>query len=152
MRDLRFVALHRGGLLNKEQHLRLMEWACNCAENVFTLLGQKPDERLIHAIRTGRNWISGLATVGDARKASLAVLQYARASNDPVTVAVARSAGHAAATAHMADHSLRAAFYALKAVKTAGKPVDAERELQKGLLTGEIKELVLSSGFIKSKV
>ncbi len=152
MRDLRFVALHRGGLLNKEQHFRLMEWACNCAENVFPLLGQKPDERLIHAIRTGRNWISGLATVRDARKASLAVLQYARASNDPVTVAVARSAGHAAATAHMADHSLRAAFYALKAVKTAGKPVDAEREFQKGLLTGEIKELVLSSGFIISKV
>jgi hypothetical protein len=38
-------------------------------------------------------------------------------SSNAVSVALARAVGHAVATAHMADHSLRAADYALKAIK-----------------------------------
>jgi hypothetical protein len=41
-------------------------------------------------------------------------------------IAVARSVGHAVATAHIADHSLGAAWYALKAVKSAGKSIGEE--------------------------
>jgi len=58
---------------------------------------------------------------------------------------VARSVGHAAATSHMADHSLVAALYALKAVKNAGKSMDAERKWQNEQLPSEIRELVLTS-------
>jgi hypothetical protein len=45
----------------------------------------------------------------------------------------------------MADHSLGAALYALKAVKNAGRSTDAERKWQKEQLPSEIKELVLTS-------
>lgn len=34
MRDQRFVAVHRGGLLSKEHHRLLIRWAHNCAEDV----------------------------------------------------------------------------------------------------------------------
>jgi len=47
-----------------------------------------------------------------------------------IEIAVARSIGHAAATAHMADHSLRAAEYALKAIKLADKSIEIERKFQ----------------------
>ncbi len=51
----------------------------------------------------------------------------------------------------MADHSLGAALYALKAVKNAGKSVDAERKLQNEQLPSEIKELVLTAMSLKEK-
>jgi len=45
----------------------------------------------------------------------------------------------------MADHALGAALYALKAVKSAGKSIEAERKWQKEQLPSEIKELVLNT-------
>jgi hypothetical protein len=45
----------------------------------------------------------------------------------------------------MADHSLGAAWYALKAIKYAEKSVDAERRWQDEHLPPEIKDLVLSA-------
>ena len=64
---------------------------------------------------------------------------------NPIEIAVARSVGHAVATAHMADHSLRAAEYALKSIKLAGKSVDIERKVQDKHLSLDITELVLSA-------
>lgn len=75
----------------------------------------------------------------------------ANESSNPVAVAVARSVGHAVATAHMADHSLKAALYALKAVKNAGKSIDSERKWQNKQLPTEIMELVLSDRSKKEK-
>jgi hypothetical protein len=43
----------------------------------------------------------------------------------------------------MADHSLGAAWYALKVVKNAGTSIDVERKWQDDQLPSEIKELVL---------
>jgi hypothetical protein len=83
--------------------------------------------------------------VGDARNASLIAITVANESANPIAVAVARAVGHAVATAHMADHSLGAALYALKAVKNAGKSVDAERKWQNERLPTEIAELVLTA-------
>jgi len=45
----------------------------------------------------------------------------------------------------MADHSLGAALYALKAVKNSGKSVDVERKWQNEQLPSEIRELVLTA-------
>lgn len=45
----------------------------------------------------------------------------------------------------MADHSLRAAEYALKAVKLADKSVDKERKWQDKNLSPNIVDLVLSA-------
>ncbi|HWR27198.1 MAG TPA: hypothetical protein VN377_02050 [Candidatus Thermoplasmatota archaeon] len=145
MRDKRFIAEHRGGPLKKEQHHQLIIWACDCSEHVLYLFGEKIDERLKNALKVAVEWKQGNASVGDARKASVCAHAVARESSNLIAIAVARSVGHAVATAHMADHSLGAAWYALKAVKNASKSVDAERKWQDKQLPSEIKELVLTA-------
>ena len=149
MRDKRFVAEHRGGPLKKEQHYQLMQWAIDCSEHVLPLFGKIIDERLTNALKVAKAWKQGNAPVGDAMKASLSAHAVARESSNPISKAVARSVGQAVATAHMADHSLGAAWYALKAVKSAGKPVDAERRWQDAQLPPEIKDLVLTAREMK---
>jgi hypothetical protein len=149
MRDKRFIAKHRGGPLKKEQHYQLIKWACDCAEHVLFLFGEKTDERLINALYIAKEWIQGKASVGDARKASLGAIAVANESSNPAAIAVARSVGHAVATAHMADHSLGTALYALKAVNNVGKSIDAERKWQDEQLPLEIKKLVLNARNIK---
>lgn len=151
MRDKRFVAEHRGGPLKKEQHRQLIKWACDCAGHVLSLSGETPDTRLINALLVAGEWEKGNATVGDARKAAFGAIAVANESLNPVASAVARAIGHAVATAHMADHSLGGALYALKAVKIAGKSVEAERKWQKEQLPPEILDLVLSAFTVKEK-
>jgi hypothetical protein len=145
MRDRRFIAEHRGGPLKKEQHRQLINWACKCAENVLLFSGEKSDERLKNALVIAKEWAEGKATVGDARNASLKAIAVANECSNPVAIAIARAVGHAVATAHMADHSLGAALYALKAVKNAGKSTDEERKWQNEQLPSEIMELILTA-------
>jgi hypothetical protein len=145
MRDKRFIAEHRGGPLKNTQHYQLMKWACDCAEHVLYLFGETIDDRLKHALNVAKEWTQGKTSVGDARKASLGAIAVARESSNPTAIALARSVGHAVATAHMADHSLGAALYALKAIKNAGKSTVAETTWQNAQLPLEIKELVLTA-------
>jgi hypothetical protein len=145
MRDKRFIAEHRGGPLKKEQHYLVITWACDCAEHVLHLFGEITDERLKNALNVAKEWKLGNASVGDARKASLGAIAVANESSNQTAIAVARSVGHAVATAHMADHSLGAAWYALKAVKNAAQSPDAERRWQDEQLPSEIKDLILTA-------
>lgn len=145
MRDKRFIAEHRGGPLKKEQHYQLIHWACDCSEHILYFFGENIDVRLQNALIVANEWENGNASVGDARKASLGAIAVANESSNPTAIAVARSVGHAVATAHMADHSLGAAWYALKAVKSADKSVDTEKKWQDEQLPLEIKELVLNA-------
>lgn len=145
MRDRRFIAEHRGGPLKKEQQKQLLLWACACAEHVLPLLGEKFDERLIKALLIAHEWEKGNISTGIAMKASVIAHAVARESSGPVEISVARSIGHTVATAHMADHSLGAAIYALKAVKNAGKSIDEERRWQNEQLPSEIMDLVLTN-------
>lgn len=88
-------------------------------------------------------------------KASSGAHEVARESSDPVIIAAARSVGHTVATAHMADHSLGGALYALKAVKLAGKSINEESQWQARQLEelpSEIVELVLDTMRTKRKV
>jgi len=151
MRDKRFVAVHRGGPLTKDQHHQLIRWARKCSEHVLPLIGENIDQRLIHALSVAKEWEKEKATVGEARKASVGAHAVARESSNPIIIAIARSIGHAVATAHMADHSLGAALYALKAVKNAGKSVEAERKWQIEQLSSEVMELVLTVMSLKGK-
>jgi hypothetical protein len=144
MRDKRFVAEHRGGPLTKYQHRQLVLWASKCVEKVFPLI-EKVDQRLTNAIKVAKEWTKDNASVGDARNASLAAIAVANESTDPIEIAVARSVGHAVATAHMAAHSLRAADYALKAIKLAEKAIEIERRFQDNQLPLDIREPVLSA-------
>jgi hypothetical protein len=145
MRDKRFIAEHRGGPLNKGQHQLLMQWACDCAEHVLHLYGEVIDARLIHALDVAKKWQQGNASVGDARNAAVGAHAVAREATNPTAAAVARAVGHAVATAHMADHALGPALYALRAVQNAGKSIDAEMKWQNERLPPEITELVLSA-------
>jgi uncharacterized protein GlcG (DUF336 family) len=145
MRDKRFVAEHRGGPLTKDQHKQLILWACKCVENVLPLISKKVDERLTNAIEIAKEWAKDKASVGDARNASFDAIAIANELINPIEIAVARSVGHAVATAHMADHSLRAAEYALKAIKLANKSIYIERKFQDKHLSLNITELILSA-------
>jgi hypothetical protein len=149
MRDKRFIAVHRGGPLTKEHHHLLMNLACVYAEHILPLIPNPIDICLQDALSIARLWTQGAATVGDARKASVAAHAYARSSKNPVEIAASRAVGHAVATAHMADHSLGPAYYALKAVKSAGLSVEQERKWQDEQLPAEIKELYLTAREIR---
>jgi len=151
MRDNRFIAEHRGGLLTKKHHRQLMIWACVCTEHVLPLLGGTLDERLTNALLIAREWANGNTTVGEAMKASVGVHAVARELTNPISIAVARAVGQAVATAHIADHSLGAAIYALKAIKSAGKSIEVERKWQNDQLPSEIKKIVLTGRTIKER-
>ena len=127
-RDRRFVAAHRGGPLDGTQHRLLATWAADCADRVLHLFAASVpgDERPQHAVGAARAWSRGEITVGEARAASVAAHAAARAAPTDAAIAAARAAGHAVATAHMADHSLGAMVYAVRAVKHASPPEDAE--------------------------
>jgi len=151
MRDNRFIAEHRGGLLTKKHHRQLMIWACICTEHVLPLLGGTLDERLKNALLIAREWANGNTTAGEAMKASVGAHAVARELTDQTSIAVARAVGQAVASAHMADHSLGAVIYALKAIKSAGKSIETERKWQNEQLPLEIKEIVLTARTIKEK-
>jgi hypothetical protein len=150
-RDKRFVAEHRGGPLNMDQHRQLILWSCECVEHVLPLASARVNEHVQQALCVAREWAKGNTTVGEARKASVAMLALARELTDPGEIAVVRAAGHAVATAHMADHSLGGALYALKATKHAGLLIGIERKWQNAQLPPEIEELVISSREKKEK-
>ena len=146
MRDHRFVAVHRGGPLTLEHHRQLITWAADCAEHVLPLAGSlSDDQRLLEAINVARAWAQGKVPVGTAQKASLGAHATARAALTPTATAVARSVGQAVATAHMADHSLGAALYALKAVAADGQSTELEHHWQLEQLPLELKTLVFSA-------
>lgn len=125
-----FIAEHRGGPLTKNNHRKLIKWARECAEHVLFLIEKDIDKRLIYALDIAGKWENGNVPTGIAMKASLGAHAVARQVKDPVYKAIARSVGQAVATAHMADHSLGGAFYALKAIKLAKKNVKKERDWQ----------------------
>src|SRR5881394_2649753 len=117
MRDRRFVAVHRGGPLDKAKHRLLAVWAADCAERVLSLFEEcTADDRTRRAIETARAWARGEVSGGTAQKAAVRAHAAAREMTSKSAIAAARAAGHAVATAHMADHSLGAVIYALKAL------------------------------------
>lgn len=146
MRDMRFVAVHRGGPLGVREHRMLAAWGADCAEHVLPLLVERSsDDRPGYAIEVARAWARGEVPVGDAQKAAVASHAAARAMTSPSAIAAARAAGHAVATAHMADHCLGASLYALKAVEAAGASVDTERAWQRDRIPDGLRELIVSA-------
>ena len=147
-RDPRFVTLRRGGSLTDADHHLLAVWAATCAEHVLHLFeaARPGDERPRHAIEQGRAWARGEITMTQARTAAYAAHAAAREASGAAREA-ARAAGHAVAVAHMADHELGAAVYALRAVRAAAETDDrdevgrAECRWQRAQLPDEIREL-----------
>jgi len=151
MRDKRFIAKHRGGPLTKEEHKLLILWSCKCVEHVLPLYGEKIPNEITNALQTAKLWAKEQASVGNARNCAFALLKLARTLKDDTQIYIVRAAQHCVSTAHMADHSSGAAEYALKALLSAGKPIDQERKYQDKILPKDIKELVLTSRANKNK-
>lgn len=151
-RDPRLVREHRGGLLDETRHRLLAAWAADCAEHVLPLFAAQcpDDDQPLRAVQIARAWARGEATAGEAREAAVAAHAAARSVSDPVARDVARATGHAAATAHMADHGLSAATHAIRAVRKAASPCEAEaaggheRRWQRRQSPAAIRELILS--------
>ena len=103
------------------------------------------DDRPRRAVEIARAWARGAVPVGDVQKAAVAAHAAAREATSKAATAAARAAGHAVATAHMADHCLGAAYYALKALDAAGAPTGGERAWQLKRLPDGVRELVVSA-------
>ncbi len=149
-RYARFVTIRRGGTLSDEHHRLMALWAAKCAEHVLHLFedNHTKDCRPQRAIEQARAWARGEITMTQAREAAFEAHRAAREAEGAAKEA-ARAAGHAVAVAHMADHELGAAAYAIRAVMEAGDSATKENrrkqelEWQKAQLPDEIKDLVL---------
>lgn len=140
-----------GGTLEDPQHRLLAVWAADCAEHVLDYFCSQhsEDNRPRRAIEQARKWSRGEISMMQAREAAYAAHAAARVATGAAREA-ARAAGHAVATAHMADHELGAAAYAIRAVRAAS-PADTRDEAglmecqwQREQLPEAIRSLVLS--------
>jgi len=120
-----------------DEHRLLAVWAADCAERALPRFeAERPDDnRPRAAIGAARAWARGNLAMVEARKAAFAAHAAARESPGPAAVAAARSAGHAAATAHVPAHATHAAGYA---AKSAEDPA-AEREWQGSHLPEDLR-------------
>ena len=156
-RDPRFVTVRRGGMLEDTHHRLLAAWAANCAEHVLDYFdSQYPDDdRPQHAIEQARAWSRGEISMTQAREAAYAAHDAAKVATGAARE-TARAAGHAVATAHMADHELGAAAYAIRAVRAASLPDkrdeagQKECQWQREQLPDAIRALVLSDEDIRN--
>ena len=158
LRDLRFVTVRRGGTLEDSQHRLLAVWAADCAGHVLGYFQARypDDDRPRRAIDQARAWCRGEISMTQAREAAYAAHAAARAASGAAREA-ARAAGHAVATAHMADHELGAAAYAIRAVRAASAPATrdaagrAECAWQREQLPEVIRALVLSDEELRNR-
>jgi hypothetical protein len=151
MREKKWVLEYRGGILKKEQQKQLMKWAIDCVNHILPLLDTNINEKIANAINIGNNWIIGKAKTGDAIESSREILKYIKALDNDLEIAITRAAGHAVATAHMADHSMGTVKYCLDAIEIIGGSIEEEVKWQIRNIPNELKELVLE-GLINKNI
>lgn len=120
------LKIYKTVAVNNDTHIQQMNSACDAAESVLHVFEAAcpGDNRPRAAIAAGRQWAKGKLSVGDARKAAFASHAAAREAKDADCLSAekaARSAGHAAATAHVVGHARHAVDYAQKALENAAK-------------------------------
>ena len=150
VRDPRLVTERRGGTLTDADHHSLALWAADCAEHVLGLFerAQPDDPRPREAIEAARAWVRGESPM----MATRAVGGHAMGAARPLRGAprfAAYAAGQAACVAHVPEHDLGAAAYAIKAVRAAAPAGEereagrAERDWQRSRLPERVRDLVL---------
>ena len=150
VRDPRLVTIRRGGSLTDEHHHLLALWAAECAEHVLGLFEEaRPgDARPRAAIEATRAWAAGEQAMMATRAAGGHAMGAARDLTGAPRFA-AYAASQAAVVAHVAEHDLGAAAYAIKASVAAGRPEEAEAirsaecRWQRGRLPVAVRDLVL---------
>ena len=159
VRDPRLVTVRRGGTLSDEHHRLLADWAARCAEHVLPLFeAERPeDPRPREAIARLRSWIRGESAMMETRAAGGHAMAAARPLKGAARHA-AYAAGQAAVVAHVPEHDLGAAAYAIKAAMAAapagqaGNIRRAERDWQRSLLPPELRQLVLEDQRRRSSI
>jgi hypothetical protein len=138
VRDPRLVTIRRGGTLTDADHRLLALWAADCAEHVLHFFedARPADARPRDAIAAARAWARGGMSMTAARACGGHAMGAARPLAGPPRYA-AYAAGQAACVAHVPEHYLGAAAYAIKA---AGP---AERDWQRERLPEQVGALVL---------
>lgn len=154
VRDPRLVSVRRGGLLGEADHRLLALWAATCAEHVLVLFEEShpADDRPRAAIEAARAWTRGEANMMITR----AIGGHAMGAARPLRGAprfAAYAAGQAACVAHVPEHDLGAAAYAIKAAtaaapRTQGRDVGrdvgrAECDWQRQQIPEHLRALVL---------
>ena len=150
VRDLRIVAVRRGGTLTDEDHHLIALWSATCAEHVLdSFESVRPqDPRPRQAIEQVRAWARGEVRMMETRAAGGHAMAAARELSGASRHA-AYAAGQAAVVAHVAEHGLGAAAYAIRAAIAAAPPSESEaarlRECrwQRDQLPDAVRELVL---------
>ncbi len=150
VRDPRLVTIRRGGTLTDEDHRLLALWSAACAEHVLPLFesARPQDPRARQAVEQARAWARGQARMMQTRAAGGHAMAAARALRGAPRHA-AFAAGQAAVVAHVAEHDLGAAAYAIKAAVAAAPPSSAdavrrgECRWQREQLPDAVRELVL---------
>ena len=149
-RDPRLITVRRGGTLRDDEHHLLALWAADCAAHVLHHFEnvQRGDGRPRQAIEMGRAWARGEIPMMHARASGGHAMAAARVLTGAAREA-AFAAGQAACVAHVAEHELGAAAYAIRAARAAAPEADRvaagrrECRWQRGRLPDEIRELVL---------
>jgi immunity protein 5 of polymorphic toxin system len=150
VRDPRLVTIRRGGTLTDSDHHLLALWAASCAEHVLPLFEsvRPEDPRPRQAIEHARAWVRGEVKMMEARAAGGHAMGAARDLSGAARNA-AYAAGQAGVVAHVAEHDLGAAAYAIKAAVAAASKEEAEAaraaecRWQRDQLPDRIRELVL---------
>lgn len=149
-RDPRLVTVRRGGTLTDDDHHLLALWAAACAEHVLGLFAaaRPQDPRPRQAVEAVRAWTRGEVAMSASRAAGGHAMAAARDLRGAPRHA-AYAAGQAAVVAHVAEHDLGAAAYAIKAVRAAAPAGEAEAagrlecRWQRDLLPAAVRDLVL---------
>jgi len=145
---------------DRQDQRSLAAWAADCAEMVLPLFERAypEDDRPRKAIEACRAWVrTGVFKMSEIRGASLAAHAAARVAkeNDAACFA-ARAAGQAVATAHVPQHALGGAYYALKAI-AAADPANAEvnvakeRDWQAQRLPENLRQEIIARIIIQKK-
>ncbi len=150
VRDPRLITIRRGGMLTDADHRLLALWAATCAEHVLPLFEQAVpnDGRPRQAIEAARSWVRGELPMMQARALGGHAMGAARPlSGGPRFAAYA--AGQAACVAHVPEHDLGAAAYAIKAARAAVSGAEAEQvrrrecDWQRAQLPAQVRDLVI---------
>lgn len=150
VRDPRLVTVRRGGTLTDAGHRLLALWAAECAEHVLHRFESAvPDDpRPRDAIAAARAWTRGELRMTASRASGGHAMGAARPLSGAPRFA-AYAAGQAAAVAHVPEHDLGAAAYAIKAEMAVASPDVreerrvAERDWQRRRVPPHLLELVL---------
>lgn len=121
-------------LVQESDKKTLAIWAKACAERVLPYYKDSfpQDPRPQQALDTLQDWINtGRFSMKIIRVAALAAHAAAReVGEDSPARSAARSAGQAVSTAHVKEHALAAANYALQAIFRANIAKDPEKAVQ----------------------